>query len=48
MMRIESDSLSRRLDADLNLDNPLKAESTTKLQVKELDIIIHSFDADFY
>ena len=31
-MRIENDSLSSRFDVDLNVDFPLKSESTSQLE----------------
>lgn len=35
-MRIENDSLSSRLDVDLNVDFPLKRESTSQLEVMKV------------
>lgn len=46
MMSVQSNVLGRRLDADLDLYDSLEGESTAKLEVEELDIIVDSFDAD--
>ena len=45
-MCIQGDTLSRRLDVDLDLYDPLETESTTKLKIKELDVVINSLDTD--
>lgn len=46
-MSIQSNTLSRRLDVDLDLDNPLKAKSTAKLKVEQLNVVIDCSDAGF-
>ena len=46
VMSIESNTLGRRLDVDLDLYNSLEAERTTKLKIEELDVVIDSLDAD--
>ena len=45
-MSIESNTLGRRLNVDLDLYNSLEAERTTKLKIEELDVVIDSLDAD--
>ena len=44
MMSIQSNTLGHRLDVDLDLYNPLKGEGTAKLEIKELDFVVDSFD----
>ena len=45
MVSVQSNTLGRRLDVDLDLYNPLEAKCTAKLKVEELDVIVDSFDA---
>ncbi len=46
MMRVQGNTLSGRLDVDMDLYSPLEAKSTTELKVEELDVVIDSFDAN--
>ena len=43
-MSIQSNTLGCRLDLDLDLYDPFEAKSTTKLKIKELDIVVDSLD----
>ena len=45
-MSIQNDTLGCRLDIDMDLYEPLETKSTTKLNIKELDIIIDRLDTD--
>ena len=46
MMSVQNDTLGRRLDVDLDLHKPLKAKSTAKLQVEQLNVVVYCLDAD--
>ena len=46
MMSIQGNTLGRRLDVDLDLYDSLEAKSTTKLKIKELDVVINSLDTE--
>lgn len=46
MMSVQSNTIGRRLDIDLDLYNALEAKRTAELQVEELDVVVNSFDAD--
>ena len=46
LMSIQGDTLGCRLDLDMDLHEPLEAESTTELKIEELDIIINRLDPD--
>ena len=46
MISIQGNSLGRRFDVDLDLYGPLEAKSTTKLKIKELDVVIDSLDTE--
>lgn len=45
-MSVQSNTLGRRFDIDLDLYDPLEAKSTAKLKVEELDVVVDSFDTD--
>ena len=45
MMSVQSNTLGRRLDVDLDLYSSLEGESTAKLEIEELDVVVDSFDA---
>ena len=45
LMRVQSNSLGRRFNANLNLDKPLEAKTTTKLKIEKLDVVVDGFDA---
>lgn len=45
-MSVQSNTLSRRLDIDLDLHNPLKAKSTAKLKVEQLNVVVDCIDPD--
>ena len=45
-MSIQGNTLGCRLDIDMDLYDPLEAESTTEFKIKELDIIIDRLDTD--
>lgn len=47
MMSVQSNTLGRRLNLDLDLYNPLEAKSTAKLKVEEPNVVIDSLDANF-
>ena len=44
VVSVQSDAFGCRLDVDLDFHNPLKAKSTAKLKVEELDVIVDGFD----
>ena len=46
VVSVQSDAFGCRLDVDLDFHDPLKAKSTAKLEVEELDVIIDGFDTD--
>ena len=45
MVSVQSNTLGRRLNVDLDLYNPLEAKCTAKLKVEELDVVVDSFHA---
>ena len=44
VVSVQSDALGCRLDVDLDFHDPLKAESTPKLEVEEPDVIVDGFN----
>ena len=45
-MSVQSNTLGRRLDVYLDLYNSLEGESTAKLEIKERDVVVDSFDTN--
>ena len=44
VVSVQSDAFGCRLDVDLDFHDPLKAKSTAKLEVEELDVIVDGFN----
>ena len=44
MVSVQSDAFGCRLDVDLDFHDALKAKSTAKLEVEELDVIVDGFN----
>ena len=47
LMSVQSNTLGRYLDADLDLHNPLKAKGAPKLKVEQLNVVVDCLDTEF-